>query len=101
MQPPLDGCRVRLARADEHLAELRREMDDYFATTEYGFVGEYRGPQREYVYWVHLPPAWPARWGLLVSDFAHQLRATLDNLMSNSCCFGGPHQLGGPSSRSS
>lgn len=88
----LARIRLRIARADEHLATLDDErcifLDDIrgrvrsrLDTDIPQWLQDMIGPDRAvcHIYVDADPP--PARWGVIVSEVLHQLRAALDNLM--------------------
>lgn len=72
----------RLERADEHIQTIHREMGLAFVEYEtYGITLEYDIETHEHAWWlnVHKSPD-HIRWGVLVGDAVHQMRAALDNL---------------------
>jgi hypothetical protein len=80
MQHPLEAINWRLERADEHLATLNDELDAFVKHEERSIVGHFERDTSEYVFNFggKLPDP---RLGLVVSEFAHHLRAALDNLV--------------------
>lgn len=80
MGHPLETINWRLERADEHLATLNDELDAFVNQEDRGLVGYFERDTSEYVFRVggQMPDA---RIGLVVSEFAHHLRAALDNLV--------------------
>ena len=79
-QPSLEGCDLRLERACEHLATLHLEWSLFLDEEERRIVGHFERQTSEYVLQVSGDPP-NAEIGLVVSEFAHHLRATLDNLL--------------------
>ena len=80
---PLEAIDWRLERANEHLAALDRERKRFFARLDEKdprFVGEFDHDTSEYVFRLNCKPPNP-RLGLIVGEFAHHLRASLDNLL--------------------
>jgi hypothetical protein len=77
---PLEAIDWRLERADEHLATLDRERDAFLDQEDRRVVGEFDRDTSEYVFRLEgqLPDP---HIGLVVGEFAHHLRATLDNLL--------------------
>jgi hypothetical protein len=78
---PLDGCRTKLARADEHLLALVSEVEAYESGDQIIFEGEYRPRRKQYAYVVRIVNEPPLRLGTILGDYAHNLRSALDNLM--------------------
>jgi len=77
---PLQPIDWRLERADEHLATLNAERDAFFDQEDRRIVGEFERDTSEYVFRFSGEPPDP-RIGLVVGEFAHNLRAALDNLV--------------------
>jgi hypothetical protein len=71
---------LRLARADKHLAALNKARASLLPDKDRRVVGHLDRDTSEYVFRVDVaaPPFW---WGLLLSEYAHHLRAALDNLV--------------------
>lgn len=83
MHEPLEAVKWRLERADEHLATLNAERDAFLRRVEENgrpIVGEFERDVGEYVFRVDVEPPDP-RIGLVVGEFAHNLRAALDNVL--------------------
>lgn len=76
----LDGIRLRLDRADECLTVLDRERTALLNAKGNGVVGHFDPNAGDYVFRVpgDGPPLW---WGIAVSEYSHQLRATLNGLL--------------------
>jgi hypothetical protein len=77
---PLEPIDWRLERADEHLATLDRERRAFFDDEDRRIVGHFDRDASEYVFRHTGDPPNP-RLGLVVGEFAHHLRAALDNLL--------------------
>lgn len=77
--PSLAGVDLRLERADKCLDLLNRLRRD-FLTKRHEIVGYHDTEFDEYVFQVAGDPP-PLRWGLVISEFAHCLRASLDNML--------------------
>ncbi len=69
---------VRLQRADEHLAVLRRDMDVYLKSGPVELLGRDDSLNFELRIRVHQLP--PAHWSAAIGDYLHNLRSALDNL---------------------
>lgn len=78
-RPSLAGVDLRLERAQKCLGLLNRLRRD-FLTKPNEIVGYHDVEADEYVFRVNSEPP-PLRWGLVVSEFAHCLRAGLDNML--------------------
>lgn len=74
-----ENCGLRLHRADDHLTVIYHEVTTFVETIGRAVQGRFDRDSSEYVFSVAGEP--PAEWGLLVGEFAHQLRAILDNLI--------------------
>jgi hypothetical protein len=84
---PLDGCRAKLDRAAEHLDSLRPEYDAWFGdgrdiieTVEADEPASDGGPVWLVSRCARTVREPPARWGLVVGDALHNMRAALDHL---------------------
>jgi hypothetical protein len=73
------GFRLKVARAREHVAELKRHGDAWLATDDYTMVSD-EGSDRT-VWRVRLKSQPPAELSLLVGDAVHNLRAALDHVV--------------------
>jgi hypothetical protein len=79
MEHPLEAIDWRLERADEHLAALDRERRAFRDQKNGRVVGEFESDTSTYVFRFdgQLPDP---RIGLIVGEFAHNLRTALDHL---------------------
>ena len=79
MSVSFDGIDLRLARADEHLGVIEREVAKV-AGKNRRVVGEFEANSFEYVFRIEgeLPPP---EIGVYVSEAVHHLRSALDNLV--------------------
>lgn len=78
-KPSLDGVDQRIARADEYLDLIEREVAPLRASDSYRLIGHFDRDTSEYVFRVEASE-FPAGVGVLVSEVAHHLRSALDNL---------------------
>ncbi len=79
MDASLEGVKLKIARAAEHLEELSKEVKDYLDSQPYEVVAEARQEDNPLlVCKVHRQP--PLRLSLLLGDFLHNLRSSLDHL---------------------
>lgn len=77
----LDSPRAKLNRAREHLEALDQEVADFYDAHPYEIGAEFRPDTATYVFWVE-PTRQPRdTLGLLLGDFAHNLRCALDHLV--------------------
>ena len=86
MEHPLDGCIAKVERAGEHWEALSNAVTTYFDRPEDGILayvteGEYARETEEYIFRARLQRPLPIQWGILVGDYAHNLRSALDHLM--------------------
>lgn len=80
MKPSLDGVRLKLRSADENLAFLYGQLGLFMRTEAGPIVGEHDRETGDYIFRVS-GGAPPLDWGLLVGQYAHLLRSSLDNLL--------------------
>ena len=81
MAHPLDGPRLKLARAREHLDALDREVRAFSDSKPYELISESDAETGDYVYRLHLkwPEAKPPdHLSLIAGDIVHNLRTALD-----------------------
>lgn len=81
MSHPLDGARAKVARATEHLGILESEVEAHLGSDPIRVENrDERDDQgRRLIRWVAIPTtAPPLRLGLIVGDWANNLRAALD-----------------------
>ena len=83
----LDGCRAKLDRSLEHLDSLQSEYDPWFGdgrdiieTAEIDEPAADGGPPWLVSRCTRVIREPPARWGLIVGDALHNMRAALDHL---------------------
>jgi len=74
----LTSARLKLDRAREHRNTLHHEITSFPEGTKDGIVGQCEGDPPEYVVRLGDPTA---RWGLIVGDCIHNLRASLDHIV--------------------
>lgn len=80
---PLEALDWRIEQASEYLTTLNDERIAFLERLEKQdkpIVGEFDRDTSEYVFRVNCEPP-DSRLGILVSEFSHHLRATLDNLV--------------------
>ena len=80
MTHPLDGAKLKVIRAHEHLDALKIELESFFKTDEHGFITKRNGDQLTIVSETGFVEI-PKRLGLIVGDAAANLRAALDYTM--------------------
>lgn len=76
--PDLDGCEIKIARAEKHIEELEAEIQEHFAG-KYTFAID-RGPDGRYLYRVENLPEIPKRWNAIIGDALFNVRSALDHL---------------------
>jgi hypothetical protein len=77
---PLEAIDLRLKRADQHLRTLDRKQSAFLDKEDRSIGGYFDANTSEYVFRVEGEMPDP-RIGLFVGEFAHNLRAALDNLV--------------------
>lgn len=81
MPPDVIGaCRLRLERADQHLAYLQGEVFAFVTNVRGSIRGHFDAQSSQYVFSLSGEP--PSEWGIFVGEWAHELRAVLDNLIA-------------------
>ncbi len=76
--PRLDGVRLKLARAEEHLDALEAEMGRYLDGDVYILVRDEKCDRTVWHLWIKEEP--PARFSILLGDCIHNLRSALDHI---------------------
>jgi hypothetical protein len=79
--PSLDSPRAKLDRAREHLEALDEKTAAFFADEPYKIGSEFRPDTSEYVFWIEPTRQPPAELGLILGEYAHNLRSALDHLV--------------------
>ena len=87
-KPSLFLPRLKLKRADKHLAFLDNALRALVGDEERPIVGQFDANTSEYVLRVDVDPP-PEDWGTIVGEFAHNLRSALDNLVWQLALVGG------------
>jgi len=77
----LEGVRAKLARADEHLQELKREIRVWVESEAYVVRGQFEAERGEYVFRCEIREPPPARLGVIFGDAIQNLRSALDHLV--------------------
>ena len=75
----LDGVRVKIARASEHLGELRRRLDDFAQSKPYSVVVEIDPQSGDQLFKVDREPDRPPDLPV-IGDILYNLRSALDHL---------------------
>lgn len=75
----LDGVRIKIARANEHLKELKRRLDDWRVSKPYPIIVEIEPDTRDQLWKVGEEPARPPDLPV-VGDILFNLRSALDHL---------------------
>lgn len=77
MPDSLDGVRLKMARADEHLDALQNELAEFLSREPYSvFTVETDDGDKVWRLRVNEDP--PLRWSAILGDAVHNLRAALD-----------------------
>jgi hypothetical protein len=77
---PLDGVNLKIARADNHFDLLNDEIVQWLNAQNYRASECDNSETGESIRSLVDPPKTPDRWGLIVGEFAYQLRSALDHL---------------------
>ncbi|HEX6665787.1 MAG TPA: hypothetical protein VF081_04260 [Solirubrobacterales bacterium] len=81
MDERLAGCEAKLDRAEDLRAQLEKEVETFFKENAPWVDGDWRPKKREYALIARVPKEPPLHWGVLLGDWAHNLRSALDHLM--------------------
>lgn len=82
MPHPLDGPRLKIARAVREVETLRGAEAAFRSEADYKIVlSEFNPETGKYVYRVRLDIAPPIEWGVWIGEVAHNLRSALDQLV--------------------
>ena len=79
---PLDGPRLKVVRAREHLQEIHFQQGRFFESNPYSVTDEFDAKAGKHVFRIHVhrdPPK--HRLAALVGDCVHNLRSALDHLV--------------------
>jgi hypothetical protein len=77
--PSIEGARVKLARAQRHLAELQREVNAYLASSPFA-LEQSEDESKDLVYRIRILKRIPQDWSAIVGDAVHNMRSALDLL---------------------
>lgn len=76
---PLAGASLKLARGEEHLTALNAEIEGWLQ--EHPYLSPHEVDEDGgVIYWVELTEVVPPRFGIIVGDWAHNVRSALDHL---------------------
>lgn len=81
MSHPLDGCRLKIERANEHITQFETEVDAFLSTNPYTVEGKADPQSGDITFFIRVHQDQPARLGTIVGDAVHNLRSALDHLM--------------------
>lgn len=79
MAHPLDGCRAKLARAQETIQILRQEIAVFEQPDAPPFRITRENVENEFVFRVYGNPELPLRFSVLAGEVIHHLRSSLDH----------------------
>lgn len=77
---PLDGPRLKLKRAKQHLNTINRALRAYYSLQPYGFVVEPYPPTGHKVVRVRVDRVPPDRIGVFIGECLYNLRSALDQI---------------------
>jgi hypothetical protein len=78
---PLEGVRLKLARAEHHLETLHREITDFFGREPYSISYERKPDAGEHIYRVHVSETPPLALSVIIGDCLQNMRSALDHLV--------------------
>lgn len=80
MPHSLDGCRAKLARAEELWDEVWASLNGFLEQGPYQSEGAFDPNSSEWVVRFRVLEEPPLKWGVLIGDVVHNLRSALDHL---------------------
>ncbi len=80
MSHPLDGCRVKIARAKEHISSLDDELQRFQRRSPYSLLQEDDPNTGDRIFRVHVSEPPSPRWEAIMGDAVHNLHSALDLL---------------------
>jgi hypothetical protein len=83
----MDGCVEKLRRAQEHSNALQDELWGFFDSDPYRTLGQIEGDAGWYVFRVQVRRQPPVRIGVVLGDYIHQLRSSLDHFLWQLACW--------------
>ncbi len=78
MSHPLDGCRLKLERAEQHRQMLNGEFQRYWSSDAHEVVTEADIQKREVILRVKVNEPPDPMWSIIIGEWAHDLRSALD-----------------------
>ena len=89
MLPPFEAARIKLARADQHIQDLNKQISNFFegggAFVAFEMANEYSAatkmPTAAFTY--RQPKPIPPEWSAIIGDAVHNLRTALDLIVSD------------------
>lgn len=87
VRAPLEGCRSKIERANEHIKNLEIETAEYLQTNKCSFPQHYDSASDELVLSFANVPVLPLRFSIIVGEAIYQLRSSLDHLVWDLCQF--------------
>ena len=79
MEHPLDGVRLKLVRAEEHLRSLDLKIKEYFDSNPCEVVKKSEGKEVYFILSIREQP--PPEFGPIIGDCLHNMRSALDHLL--------------------
>src|SRR4051812_7680913 len=78
---PLEGVRLKLVRADEHLETLDNQITSFLEREPYSVSYERKPDGSEHIYRAHVVEDPPLALGVLIGDCLQNMRSALDHLV--------------------
>lgn len=78
---PLQGVRLKLERAEEHLVTLDYQIIGFLEREPYQVSYQRKSDGSEHVYRVHINESPPLEFGILIGDCLQNMRTALDHLV--------------------
>jgi hypothetical protein len=93
---PLNGCRAKLNRADEHFRALDAQIPVFLDSEPHEFRRHIDAEAGRYSVAVHVKRDPPIEWSVIVGEFVHNLRSALDHLVWQLVILSGNQPVPGP-----
>lgn len=77
------GAKLKIERANRHIAELHSAFQNFFSTKPYKLLTDFDENIRKYGLRVEMTEALPPMTGVIIGDVVHNLRSSLEHVWSD------------------
>jgi len=81
MPPSLEGCTLKLKKADEHLLDLHKMVKEFHKAHPYSIPPDLNAETGECIFRVQNVLPAPLDWSIVIGEFAYNMRSALDHLV--------------------